>query len=131
MSRLHMFGLLTAAVLVVGCGQSKGGKVKGQVVYKDQPVAGGSVNFLSRETGSAAIAKIESSGEFTLADPLPAGTYTVYVTPTAAEPAAPGTRVMAAKGPAIPVKARDPGTSGVTVTVKPGENPPMTILLTD
>ena len=115
--------VLTAAGLS-GCGLGGSeAKVSGTVTYAGHPVAAGSVNFLSREKGTAAAAPLSSTGEFKLPAPLEPGSYAVYVTPPTPEPAPPGQPPAAVPVSPIPAKARDPLTSGVVVSLKAGDNP--------
>jgi hypothetical protein len=80
-------------LLLAGCGDSHGtAKVTGVVLYKEQPVADATVNFLPKgdqPNAKGATGKTDSSGRFTLAtyinpDEQPAGalpgTYAVTVT---------------------------------------------------
>lgn len=98
------------------------------MVYRGKPVTEGSLNLFSKEKGVGGVAKIDGSGKFALPQPLEAGTYAVYVT-ASTEPPPPGSRPKPAQA-ALPRKARDPNTSGVTVKVERGDND-LVVELTD
>lgn len=118
------FVLASACLLLSGCGASgpPTGKVVGRVEFNQQPISTGLVTFHSTESGIAATAKI-AEGKFALDTPLEVGSYAVYVSPPVPEPRDPSL------GPApplpvvnIPPRAQDPMTSGITISVAPGEN---------
>ncbi len=114
--------VLVLTLFVAGCSDEKPtGTVTGVANYKGKPLTLGDVNLLS-STGAAAITRIEADGRFTLATPIEAGEYRVYASPPEAEQAPPGTKVAAPRKFDLPAKFRDPNTSGVVVTVKPGSN---------
>jgi hypothetical protein len=131
LTRLTMGLMAVAFLLSSGCGGKSLAKVTGKVTYKDQPLTSGDINFLSRETGAAAMAKIDSSGTFTLPEIEP-GKYAVYFTATTAEPMAPGSRPAAKQAPVtLPKKVRDPNLSDLTVTIKSGDNPDVKVEIKD
>jgi hypothetical protein len=117
--------LFAAAALaaVLGCGSSgpPTGKVSGTVLLKGKPLTRGTVNFLMKEKGIGAEAPIDATGKYAFATPLVAGTYAVSVTPPPPEPVPPGTR-PAKTAPEIPAKFREPTSSGLSFTVKGGQN---------
>lgn len=123
-STKHVGGLLVAAAVLMagGCSREKAaGTVAGKVTYNGLPVSAGSVNFIST-SGVAASSKIDASGNFRIEEPLQAGEYKVFISPPAQEPTAPGTKATAAEKFEVPPKFREPGTSGIVVTVKAGKN---------
>jgi hypothetical protein len=117
--------LLAAAALAaaLGCGASgpPTGKVSGTVLLAGKPLTRGTVNFLMKEKGIGAEAPIDATGKYAFATPLEAGTYAVSVTPPPPEPVPPGTR-PAKVAPEIPAKFRQPTSSGLSYTVKSGQN---------
>lgn len=116
------FVFAVATVGAVGCsGEKPTGSVAGVVKYKGSPLAAGEVNFISK-TGAAASAKIDASGQYKVSGELETGEYKAYVQAPRPEPQAPGTKTAAASKFDLPPKFRDPGSSGVTVTVKAGSN---------
>lgn len=94
----------------------------GRVLYKGIAVSTGEVNFLSAEKGVGGVAKIEGSGEFKLPPGLTPGCYAVYVTPPLPTPQPPGAPPASATAVNIPLRARDPATSGVVVALEGGSN---------
>lgn len=112
-------GLLAA---ITGCDLGSAvAKGTGKVTYKGTPITAGEVNFFSKEKGVGGVTKIETSGVFTLPEGLTPGQYAVYVTPPVTPPPPPGTPVPTTPSP-IPLKARDPATSGVVVALQGGSN---------
>jgi len=126
-SRRRVLGaslLLVAALsvlLLAGCKGKPTGTVSGKVTYKGQAVTTGSVNFFAPEKGIGADAKLDSSGKFTLSQPLEAGTYKVYVTPPLPEQLPPGSTAKPAPFD-VPKKYQDAVTTSVSKEVKPGPN---------
>jgi hypothetical protein len=146
-------GICLALLVLVaaGCSQSSG-KMSGTVTYKNQPLTTGVVTFIT-ETG-AATASIDSNGTYT-AEEVPPGTAKVSVFVSGGAPKMKGgvggvkDRMTIPKdlppeaqkafenskkggsGVNIPAKYLDPEQSGLTVTVKSGQNPPYNIELKD
>lgn len=117
-------GLLMVAVVLTagGCNRDKSpGTVAGNVTYNGNSVTAGNLNFVSA-TGIAASSKIDASGNYSIDAPLQAGEYKVFVTPPVPEPAAPGTKPTALPKFDLPSKFREPGSSGMVVTIKAGKN---------
>jgi len=109
-----------AMMLLPSCGpRQRVGQVAGKVLNRGRPLADGNVNFHLAEKGFGAITRLDASGNFTFPEPLPTGTYAVYVTPPEPEPSPKGPIQKPAN---IPVKYRDPKTSGLSFEVKAGQN---------
>lgn len=108
-------------MLLAGCGGSSEvakHPIQGSVTFEGQPVTVGSVNFYSPETGSAAAATLDASGQFELNEGLPAGTYKVSVQPPIQEVAAGAPEPETVQEyPQIPEKYRSDTTSGLSATV--------------
>jgi hypothetical protein len=110
----------------IGCSQSsdsqrfgKTGTVEGTLKFMGQPVRDARLQFTSKETGAAAMGSV-IGGEFSIEDPVPAGTYKVIV--LAPEEPAPQEGV-AYKPPVnadIPWKYRDDFNSDLVASVKAG-----------
>lgn len=116
---------LTVGVLAVlaGCDLGPSSATgSGRVLYKGIALSTGEVNFFSAEKGIGGVAKIDGSGEFKLPDGLAPGRYAVYVTPPLPAPQPPGTPPAKAAPVNIPLRARDPATSGVVVALAGGGN---------
>jgi len=113
--------LVLAIVVASGCSGGKPeGSVSGKVTYQGNPVAGGSVNFLST-AGVGAQAPI-SNGTYSVNGPLATGEYAVYVAPPLPTPQPPGTKPAPPPKFEVPTKFQDAKTSGLKVSVKPGKN---------
>jgi hypothetical protein len=113
-------GLLIA---VAGCDLGSAvAKGTGKVTYKGAAIPAGEVNFFSKEKGMGGVTKIDTTGMFTLPEGLTPGQYAVYVTPPIPSPPPPGTPAQPQTPSPIPLKARDPATSGVTVALQGGSN---------
>jgi hypothetical protein len=108
------------------------GTVTGKVTYKEQPVTQGMVVFYDPDQGRAGGAKLQQDGSFRVVtidgQGLRTGTYQVAVRPPFVE----GTPHNAAPNPSgIPARYFEFETSGLTMTVAEGENPPLLIELMD
>ena len=121
-------GTACAALLLVGgCGGSKPSEtiVRGQILYRGEPLSGGLVVFAPNadrgSDGPLATATLLPDGSFTLilADgkPVPAGWSRIAVAPKAGSVAAP---TADRPYPGLPVKYRNPSLSGLEREVKSG-----------
>ena len=122
--------LILAAALcslgVTGCGESPEptGKVAGTVTFNKKPIAEGTVNFIAKKKGVGASAPLDSEGKYVVTEPIPAGSYAVFILPPAMEPPLPGQPPNVPKEyPNIPMKYRTPETSKLKAVVGEGENP--------
>lgn len=137
--------LMAGTVFLFGCSSSNlppgpKGTVEGKVTYKGEPVpAGSTVTFVHGDTSLPAIGQTGAGGTFKLmmqgGDQLPAGTYSVAVSPPASGEISEQTDMDAYKammeggataakattGP-FPEKYQAAETSGVTFEVKEGPN---------
>jgi hypothetical protein len=149
MRRASALGLSLSLALValVGCGGGTG-NVSGKVYYQEVPMTGGQVVF--QQEGKSITANIEPDGSYK-ALAVPSGQVKVAVfnaPPTAGEGSKAAammkgmqktvSKEQAAVDPAVAAKAKavkipetyaDPEKSGVTLTVKTGENPNQDIKL--
>ena len=115
-------GLLGFLVLTAGCTAEKPiASVTGTVTYNGKPQTAGSVNFLS-STGSAGQALLDGSGGYKIDGPLDPGDYRVYLLAPVPEQRAPGTKTPPPPKLGVAAKFLNPATSGVKVTLKPGQN---------
>jgi hypothetical protein len=125
-----LVAMAALTVLSSGCGKKVVlGKVHGQVSYRHQPLDAGIVGF-SSETGAGIhmTAKLDADGRYLVSMAkgygLPPGEYKVAVYPFVADlPIGSTTRPEPREFPNIPVRYRDPKTSGLTLTVHEGDNP--------
>lgn len=123
--------VLGAGVLGLGgCGSGqKLGRVHGKVTFQGKPVSEGIISFSNREKGVFLTAKLSADGSYELVTAqgrgLPLGTYQAAINPPLVD-APLGPALGPPKVPAypnIPEKYRKPETSGLTLTVKEGDNP--------
>ena len=119
--RIVMLTIVSAAL--AGCDPAPSPATgSGRVLYQGTALPMGEVNFFSAEKGVGGIAKIDGSGEFKLPDGLLPGRYAVYVTPPVPTPQPPGTPAAPPPSVNIPLRARDPATSGIVVALESGGN---------
>jgi hypothetical protein len=96
------------------------GTVQGTVTLDGAPYADAAVIFLSMETGQGASGDIQSGGTFSLSDPLPVGTYTVYLAPKAvAETDQPSPVTM---DRTVPEKYWNEAASDIKIDIQEGPN---------
>jgi len=124
------------AVLALGlCGCGGAGRVSGTVTRDGQPVRSGVITFVSKDGKGTALASIKKDGTYTAAS-VPVGDASVilvnameepdFTAPVSASEAAKpsGKRAAPPKAPmVIPEKFGKPETSGLTLTVRSGDNP--------
>ncbi len=131
MQRLHAPPIQLAcavltAIAMSGCGatQPVPSPVTGRVTFEGKPVSDASIRFSDPQAGVDVLADIAADGRYTIitdrGDGLPEGSYRVAVIPR--DKNAPLGSFTA--GPEtirrdIPLKYRQPATSGLTVTVGP------------
>jgi hypothetical protein len=131
--------LLAASVMLIGVGCGKPtGAVSGKVYFKDQPLKGGNVTFISLDGKSSATVRIAEDGSYSVPE-IPVGDVRIAVETKSLKPnpqkemaksrmpkdAAPEAGDMygnssADKYVAIPDKFSDPGTSQLMYTVVAG-----------
>lgn len=115
--------VLLGAFVLTGCGSAEipSGTVSGSVTLEGQPVESGEISFVS-SAGAAASGPI-TNGQFTLENPLPAGTYSVGVAPAAlTEAPGEGGDAIAAPTSSVPAGYHMPGTSGLSQDIQEGPN---------
>ena len=144
MRALHCFTLFASVSLfTIGCGGGGGGyngpwgQGDGVVRLDGKPLTEeATVTFLSAE-GYSATGRVDGEGKFRLkyngSNDLPVGTYNVAVMPAApvevenADPASffnddGSTKIIERKVSGIPEKYHQPGSSGISISVKEGAN---------
>jgi hypothetical protein len=113
---------------VCGCGGSETARVTGTLLHKDgTPVAGARVVARSAETGKSVYGTAGADGKFELSggeesDGIPSGNYDVIILEDRGDP---DTRRPAT----VAAKYRDPATSGLKVSVPPGESIEVSLVL--
>lgn len=115
-------GLLVVLATIVACTKSEPvGTVQGKVTLGGQPFSNARLNFISKTTGVASAADIESDGSFKVATPLKVGTYVVFLAPkTVADPDHP--TAGTGPDPKVPQAYWNESTSPLKVEVKAGSN---------
>jgi hypothetical protein len=121
--------LIVLGSMLMGCGRSgeKPQPVSGRVTFQGKAVAAGMIRFSNPQAAIDIMANLRPDGAYEVlmarGAGLPTGTYQVAVMPPMVErPIGMG---QAPKPPVcadIPAKYRQPSTSGLTLTVKPGRN---------
>lgn len=123
-----------AILALAGCGpRGEYGAVRGQVTCNGRPVTEGQVVFFEPESRVYQAARIQSDGSFVAkmseGPGLLVGEYQVAVQPPVIE--GPGSENPGPQTPRdyreIPLKYRNPQTSGLALTVNEGNNPPFMI----
>lgn len=138
--RTGLAGLLFATLLAMtGCGSSTG-TISGKVSYKDAPLKGGNVTFLTKDKKVSRLSEIQEDGSYKI-EKMPAGEVLISVetaslkpppasrfvnAPPAGANAPPGYKAPDFKEKAkryveIPEMYSDPDKSKLTYTVKGGE----------
>jgi len=131
-TRREVLGWLVSILLAAAAGCSRSDNpqtypVTGKVTYRGQPVTSGMVMLTPEESGHAATGSLEKDGSFKLTtfqkdDGAVPGKYLVAVQAFPAEGAGLPGAEFAGKAPPIPQKYFSPGSSGLTVEIKAGEN---------
>jgi hypothetical protein len=126
--RLCRIGSVCVLALVAGCGGgSKPSEtiVRGQILYRGEPVAGGLIVFAPNpdrgSDGPVVTARLLDDGSFTLSavdgQPVAPGWYRIAVAPKAGSVDAP---TADRPYPGLPAKYRNPGLSGLEREIKVG-----------
>jgi hypothetical protein len=106
----------------VGCGDSPAvGTVEGTVSLDGKPYDDAAVMFLDAKTGQAAGTDIQDGGQFTFNEPIPTGTYDVYLAPRTV-PMEEGSPEAVKIDESVPEKYWNETTTDIEVVVSEGEN---------
>jgi hypothetical protein len=116
-------GVCLAAGLTVawaGCGGASKATVSGTVTYKGEPLPAGMIAFLGKDN-QVASGSIESNGHYSVRG-VPVGPVKISISPppTPLQDSPPPEGMPTVKTFSIPDNYKDPETSGLTLTVKPG-----------
>ena len=96
------------------------GSILGKVTCRGQPLTGGIVTFINEKVGGGASSEIDSSGAYRITS-IRTGEYNVAIHRQPPKPETPR-QVAGAQKLNIPEKYQTPQTSGLTATVKEGQN---------
>ncbi|QDT94489.1 hypothetical protein [Gimesia algae] len=114
-----------AVTLLTGCGGTSVaskpmGTVSGTVSLKGQPLTDCRVNYISEQLGASAGGDLKEDGSFTLDGPIPAGSYSVFISlPSEFTPA----QAQSNKGLSqVPKKYLGSSTTDLTADVSEGES---------
>jgi hypothetical protein len=130
-SRKSMPLRMAAAILclaVAGCGGKSRGMVAGKVTCDGQPVAEGQVVFCDPEDGFYVTQRLGPDGTYNVRTPngpgLPTGKWEVAIAPPRVDPPRPGEPPPVIRDyPNIPLRYRDPKTSGFSIEVRESNGP--------
>jgi hypothetical protein len=116
---------------LIGCASKNEGVVSGTVTYQGKALTMGTVSFLDSSNQWLASSRINKKGQYEIQSKVPAGPVKITVT-------TPGSSKAGGRGPnpgaknklgepfpqviPIPAKYSSADSSGLTYTVKPGEN---------
>jgi hypothetical protein len=128
--RVCLIGTVCAVFAVLGgCDRAKSGDtiVRGQILYRGEPVSGGLIVFAPNpergSSGPLATAVLNDDGSFTLtgADgkPVPPGWYRIAVAPRAGTVDLPSSE---RPYPGVPARFRNPALSGLEREIKAGSD---------
>jgi len=121
--RLSVFACSLIFLSIGGCGSSiPMGDVSGTVTVNGEAYSEASLVFLSMQTGAGSSADIGEGGSFKLPDPLPTGTYKVYLAPRSIPEEENGQPTAVQMDKSIPAKFWNESSTDVTATVEEGEN---------
>ena len=101
--------------------------VAGKVTFQGKPVTAGMIRFSNTQAPVDMLARLGPDGYYEVirghGPGLPEGTYQVAIVPPRPDrPLGPMAPSKPVEFPNIPEKYRQPSTSGLTLTVKPGRN---------
>lgn len=123
--QFSLFAGMAVMMIAGGCGSSDAwptATVSGAVTFEGQPVTEGQIEFFSPERGVGASAVLDSSGGFTIEQPVDVGSYKVMVKP----PSMPAPK-MGEPPPkmkeyqSIPYRYRDEASTDLTAEVREDE----------
>lgn len=122
LQRICICAGLLALLGATGCGGKSvpTGTVTGKVLLNGQPYTDADVIFLSLQSGQGSTGTLQEGGTFRLAEPIPVGTYRVYLAPKAGDPEAPPAPVKI--DAAVPDKYWNESTSDLQQEIIKGAN---------
>lgn len=144
MIRFQAAFCLTLAVIVAGCSREPArGTARGKITYNRKAVTGATIFFENSAQGVGVTTNLGADGSFEIKTykgaGLPPGTYKIAVAPGRVMESADEIPLAGGKGPPknlppaakVPEKYHKTETSGLSVELKEGDNPPIEIDLKD
>jgi hypothetical protein len=130
--------LVMATCALCGCGKADIARVAGRVTLDGQPLSGAQIVFEDAARGVSVNAQLSADGQYTARtydkEGLPPGTYQIAVRPgqfgTGEAPLADAVLTSQPVSSTIPERYRSAATSGLSVVVAAGDNPPQNFALT-
>lgn len=125
LSKILLAMLCGSVVMACGCSNKPPtGTVTGTVTFEGEPYSNAGIMFLSLETGNGSGSKINPDGSYALADPIPVGTYSVYLAPKEDEegPTSIDQPVPVYMDKTIPAEYWSESTTKIKFDVKEGPN---------
>lgn len=121
--RFSSLAVVLLGLVIAGCSQPiPTGTVKGNVTFNGESYIDAAVVFLSMQTGAASSSDIQPDGSYTLPDPLPTGTYNVYLAPKSIPDDVNGEPVPVYADKSVPEKYWSESSTDITAQVNEGEN---------
>ncbi|WDQ15061.1 carboxypeptidase regulatory-like domain-containing protein [Rhodopirellula sp. P2] len=115
-------GLAFLTTISIGCSDSPPeGTVEGIVTLNGKPYDDAAVMFLDATTGQAAGTDIQDGGQFALKEPVPTGTYSVYLAPRTV-PMEEGSPEAVKIDESVPEKYWNEASTDIQAIVNEGEN---------
>lgn len=134
----YLYLALGLSLATIGCGRSTG-TISGKVYYKNAPLKGGNVTFLTKDKKISKLAEIKEDGSYDI-ERMPAGEAFIMVDTSALKPSqgmhmnappkgvepppgyeSPNVKEDAKRYVPIPPQYADPDKSGLTYTITGGK----------
>ncbi|WP_148080512.1 peptidase associated/transthyretin-like domain-containing protein [Roseimaritima ulvae] len=117
------FTILLPLAMLTGCSPSiPEATLSGNVTLNGKPYSDSAVMLIDLNSGQAGGTDIQPDGSFAIADPLPLGTYNVYLAPKALSEAEAASAAPITIDTSVPDKYWSEHSTDITVTIEEGEN---------
>jgi hypothetical protein len=122
MIRFMWISLVTILSMSLGCNSApETGIVQGSVSLDGSPVSSGEINFYAPLSGIVVVGKIGGSGTYNIVEPVPVGTYKVFISPPIPEQLPPGQPIVKIKFN-VPKAYQDMTSTTLSATIVAGKN---------
>ncbi len=119
----HFALALTLTLPLAGCSPSiPEGTVSGTVTLNGKPYSDSAIMLIDLNSGQAAGVDIQPDGSFAIADPLPLGTYNVYLAPKSLSEAEAAAAKPISIDTSVPDKYWSEHSTDIKIKVEEGEN---------